>query len=184
MTHEHPEAMSKAELIERSRAERARFAEPLGDLGRDQMLQPNLQGKWSVKDIIAHVVDWEERMVRWLGETLRGETPVMPAPGLTWADIDQLNERTYLTHKDDPLDEVLSRFEEFEPTAISAIEAVPEQDLLASSRYPWMGDGPLWHLVAANTFWHYPAHAKVIQAAFSHPCECSDGETHQTDSRW
>jgi hypothetical protein len=27
-----------------------------------------------------------------------------------------------------------------------------------------MEDDPLWHLVGANTFWHYPPHAKVIRA--------------------
>jgi len=171
VTHQRPEDISKAELIERSRAERAQLAALLDQLSTDQMLQAEVQGKWSVKDIVAHVVAWEERMVSWLGEALRGETPVMPAPGLTWDDLDRLNERTFLERKDDPLDEVLAHFAESESHAIAAIEAVPERDLLTSSRYPSMGDDPLWHLVAANTFWHYPAHAKVIRAAFPHPCE-------------
>lgn len=171
MTREPPEEMSKAALIERSSAERARFAALLAGLSRDQMLRPDVQGKWSVKDIVAHVIDWEERMVRWLGEALRGETPVMPAPGLTWADLDELNKRTFPEHRNDPLDEVLAHFERFEGGSVAAIEAVPEQDLLVPGRYPWMGDDPLWHLVAANTFWHHPAHAKVIQATFPHPCE-------------
>jgi hypothetical protein len=35
-------------------------------------------------------------MVQWVGETLRGEVPETPAPGMTWDDLDRLNEQTYL----------------------------------------------------------------------------------------
>jgi hypothetical protein len=163
MSDQTPEKMTKAELIERTQVERKRFQELLGQLSEEQMLQPNVQGAWSVKDIVAHVIDWEERMIRWLGEGMRGETPVMPAPGLTWQDLDKLNEQTYQAHKDDPLAQVLADFERLEASVLEAIQAVPEEDLLASDRYPWTEGDPMWHLVAANTFWHYPGHAKKIQ---------------------
>lgn len=166
MSENEREEMTKAVLIERSVAERRCFRDLLGVLSEQQMLEPNVQGVWSVKDVVAHVIDWEERMIRWLGEGMRGETPEMPAPGMEWGEIDRLNEQIYQAHKDEPLVQVLASFERLEPAVLEAIQAVPEEDLLSSDRYPWTGGEPLWYLVAANTFWHYPGHGKVIRETF------------------
>ena len=45
-----------------------------------------------------------------VGETLRGDVPEMLSPGMTWDDLDQMNEQTYLENRDKPLAEVLSEF--------------------------------------------------------------------------
>ena len=155
--------LSKKKLVEAASAERVRFRQLIGQLSEAQMAQPDVQGAWSVKDIVAHVTAWEERMVRWLGQAVRGETPVMPAPGMTWEDLDRLNEQTYLASRDLPLAQVLDVFDRMRAEVIGSVEAVPEEDLLAPGRFEWMGGEALWHLVAANTYWHYPAHGSKIQ---------------------
>jgi AraC family transcriptional regulator len=154
--------LTQAGLIEFVRQERERFGQLVTGLSEAQMLEPNVQGAWSVKDIVAHVVAWEALMVRWLEETARGERPELPA--FDRASIDALNERIYAEHRGEPPAQVLAAFEGFEAPVIAAIQAVPEEDLLAPCRLGWMEDDPLWHLVGANTFWHYPPHAKVIRA--------------------
>ena len=160
------EEMDKKKLVELTRSSRSAFSALLGQLTEEQMLQRNVQGVWSVKDILAHVVDWEQRMTRWLGEAVRGETPAMPAPGLTWDDLDRLHQETYLAHRDEPLGQVLAEFEQLEASVLEAIQAVPESDLSTTDRFPWTDGEPPWHLVGANTFWHYPSHGKKIRAAF------------------
>jgi hypothetical protein len=156
-------ALSKEKLVEAAKAERARFRQLIGQLSEAQMTQPDVQGAWSVKDIVAHVTAWEERMVRWLGQAVRGETPVMPAPGMTWEDLDRLNEQTYLASRDWPLAQVLDEFDRLDAIVIASVQAVPEEDLLTPRRFDWMGGEALWHLVAANTYWHYPAHGDKIR---------------------
>lgn len=153
------EQMTKARLLEEIRMERERLEAVLAGMDEEQMLLPGVNGRWSVKDILAHIVVWEERMIRWLGET-----PQMLPPGMTWDDIDQMNEQTYLEHRDWPLAEVLSAFRASYPQAVRAVEAVPEADLIEAGRFAWFGSDPLWHLVAANTSWHYAQHAKAIRA--------------------
>ncbi|KUI23506.1 DinB family protein [Mycobacterium sp. GA-1285] len=49
-----------ADLKDLTRAERADLAEFLGELTPDEWYRPSLCTKWTVKDIVAHVVSYEE----------------------------------------------------------------------------------------------------------------------------
>jgi hypothetical protein len=67
---------------------------------------PDAQGNWSVKDILAHFVSWDRRGCKWIISASRGRMPQMPEPGLTWSDIDFLNEQTVQTSADKSIQEV------------------------------------------------------------------------------
>jgi predicted transcriptional regulator YdeE len=164
--------MDKAGLIEFVRQSRERFHRMVEPLSDAQMTAPGVQGAWSVKDIVAHVVAWEELMVRWLENVARGETPDMPA--FDQASIDRLNEQMYLAHRDEPLAQVMAAFDDGRAPVFESIEAVPEENLLAPCRLGWMKDDPLWHLVGANTFWHYPPHMARITAWLKRTKEASE----------
>jgi hypothetical protein len=153
------EEMTKAKLIDLAQAERQRFMELIQPLSQGQMLQPGVQGVWSVKDIAAHLVAWEERMVLWLNQAARGETP---AP-FDLSTIDQMNEQTYQERKDWPLAHVMADLQRVSVRSAECIRAVSDEDLLTPKRLAWLGQEPLWWLVAANTFWHYPSHAKAVR---------------------
>ena len=158
------EEMTKPKLLANIRAQRERFEAMLAEVDEALMTQPGVVGEWSVKDILAHIAVWEGRMVGWLEQILRGEVPEALAPGQTWDNLDQLNEQTYLENRDRPLEEVLAEFEASFRRAWDGVEAVPEDALLDPDRYPWREGEPVWHIVAANTFWHYPEHGASIRA--------------------
>jgi hypothetical protein len=101
-------------------------------------------------------------MADWLEAVARGETPELP--GEDKAALDRLNEQTYLAHRDESLSGVMAAFEASWSRSLAAIEAVPEVKLLTPCRLGWMDDDPLWHMVGANTFWHYPPHMAKIEA--------------------
>ncbi|MBN1935425.1 MAG: ClbS/DfsB family four-helix bundle protein [Anaerolineae bacterium] len=151
------EEMNKAKLLELAQTERQRFTTLIGTLSQAQMLQPVVQGLWSVKDIVAHLTAWEERMVRWLNQMRRGETAFGD-----WKEIDVLNAEAFEERKDWPLERVLADSERSFSQAIELVQSVPEAEWLAEVQFPW-GRGPLWHLAAANTFWHYPEHTWAIR---------------------
>ncbi len=159
-----PEQMTKEHLIELTHLERRLLERALADVPDDQMAEPGAEGPWSVQDILAHIAVWEGRMVRWLEETLRGEVPEQLPPGMTWDDLDQMNEQTYRQHKDKPLAEVLSEFHRSYAQALKAVEAVPEAELLEPDRFAWRKGHPLWEMVAANMHRHYEEHRKGIRA--------------------
>ena len=157
------EEMNKTKLIEAITNGRRKFEETLSQLDADQMTIPGLESGWSVKDVLIHIQVWEARMVRWLGDTQRGEIPQMLPPGMTWDDLDQMNEETYLENRDKPLAEVLAEFHQSFPQALDMVKGVSEEDLIDPNRFEWREGKPLWFIVAANTFWHYEEHEKAIK---------------------
>jgi hypothetical protein len=45
------------------------------------MVQADKLGQWSVKDTLAHLYEWKQMFFTWYESGLRGENPVLPAPG-------------------------------------------------------------------------------------------------------
>lgn len=119
--------LPKAELLQEIGVERRRLDALLDQLTRRQMTQrgATLAG-WSVKDILGHVVGWQQMNLDWYAAGLRGETPEMPAPGLTWRDIRQLNERIYRQHQRRSLQAVLADYHALHRKMLELIEQVPD----------------------------------------------------------
>jgi hypothetical protein len=161
---ERVEQISKPELLKRIYSQRKCLEDSLALLSNEQLVQPGVEGEWSVKDILAHMTAWEKRMIRWVGETLRGQVPEMPAKGMTWDDLDQLNERTYLENRDRPLAEVLADFHHSYQEVLAVVEAIPEEDMVDPNRFEWRAGTPLWKMLAANTWWHYRMHDETIRS--------------------
>ncbi|MFH2039921.1 MAG: ClbS/DfsB family four-helix bundle protein, partial [Chloroflexota bacterium] len=84
-------------------------------------------------------------------------------PGMTWDDLDKLNEQTYLANKDRLLDEVLTASAESYSRVLDAIQNLSDEDLFDGSRFAWREGDPLWHMVAANTWWHYREHRQQVE---------------------
>jgi pimeloyl-ACP methyl ester carboxylesterase len=158
------EQMTKPEILGRIHSERETLTEALKRGSAQQMTEPGVENQWSIKDILAHISAWESRMVQWTEESLRGEVPQRPASGMTWDDLDRLNEQIYQLNKDKPLEEVWAEFQRSHQEALEAVEALTESDLTDPQRFAWREGDPLWHMIAANTWWHYQEHGEAIQA--------------------
>lgn len=163
---EQIEQLTKAELLDAIRAGRKQLEAALAQLNESQMTQPGVESNWSVKDVLAHIVAWEQRMVLWVGQALRGEVPAIPA---TWDEVHRLNEQSYWENRDRPLSEVLAEFQRSYPEALAVVEAAPEEDLMNPERFGWREGVPLARVVAANTWWHYAEHIESIQAWLGNP---------------
>ncbi len=156
------EQMTKGKIMAAIQSEWEALQTTLNQLSETQMLEPGVENGWTVKDILAHITDWEIRMVAWIEESLRGEVPQRPAPGMSWDDLDRLNQQTYLLHKDALLSEVSTDFHSSYQTALKTVESLTEQDLVDPQRFAWREGDPMWHMVAANTWWHYKEHNESI----------------------
>ena len=158
------EDMTKTELLEQIRNERDALETTLSLLSKEQMLQPGVEGTWSAKDVLIHIVVWEQRMVSWVTQAMSGEPVEMLPPGYTWDDLDRWNEDTYLKHKDDSLVDVLAQFSESYQEVLSTVGSVDEVALLDPERFSWREGRPLWLVVAANSSWHYRDHNTSIRS--------------------
>ena len=148
-------AKTKKELLESIRTTRADLVTKFSKLTPQQMVWPGSMDNWSVKDILAHLVDWEQRLIGWYQAGLEGEIPETPAPGYTWRALPELNRHGYERHKNDALEDVLEQFENSYLDILTLVEGMGEQEIFEPNYYPWTGNSALLTWIAANTSSHY-----------------------------
>lgn len=153
---------SKVELLKAIRTERQALEAAVNSLGEGQMVEPVFDGGWSVKDTLAHISAWEQLMIGWVEQSLRGEAPQRPITGDDW--VDELNARLYAENEKKPLAEVREEFADSYRQAVALVEGLKEEDLFDPERFAWRDGSPLWQMVAANTNWHYEEHREAIAA--------------------
>ena len=140
---------SKAQILKRLETERRRLEQNISGLSREEMLQPGVVGSWSVKDVLAHLADWQARMPAWLSAAQCGEEVETPAPGLTWKQLDILNQRIYEAHRDQSLEEILEYFHRTHDRFMKMVEVLPEEDMLARGHYAFVGKGSVYNWLGA-----------------------------------
>jgi hypothetical protein len=143
--------IGKALAIEKLQTERRRLEQNLAQLSENDMLQTGVVGEWSVKDVLAHLADWEQRFLDWYAADQRGEVPHPPAPGLTWKrqDLDTLNRQIFEKHHDRPLPEILAEFRDTHERLMATVQAIPEKDIVAETRFVWIGKSAMYHWLTA-----------------------------------
>ncbi len=149
----HPQ--SKDELIEATVGERDILEQKINKLTQEELVYPGSMGEWSVKDILQHLVDWEQRWISWYERGKRAEKVVTPEEGYNWRQMGELNEKYRRKHKDRSLDQVMADFHASYQQIMSMIEKIPEEEMLALNVYPWTGKLPLIAWIAGNTCEHY-----------------------------
>ncbi len=155
--------MDKAKLLSDIREERARLERVLERIDGTAMVEPGAVGQWSAKDVLAHIAYWERTYRGWIEAASCGETVEMPAPGLTWEDVDLFNDRAYQASRDRSLADVRAEFAASYPLILGSIEATDEAVLLDPERNPLGARAPLWEFAAANTSDHYREHRESIE---------------------
>jgi hypothetical protein len=146
---------SKAELIELTHAAHMKLEQKIQGLTEAEMVYPGSMEEWSVKDILQHLVDWEQRWISWYDAGKRGETVVTPEPGYNWRQMGQLNEKYRLKFKNRPLEDVILDFHTSYQQILDVIKEIPESEMLVLGVYPWTGKLPLIGWIAGNTCEHY-----------------------------
>lgn len=144
-------AQQRADLLRRSREEHARLEAILATLTDEQMLEPGVtEDDWSVKDHLAHLTWWEQRVVRVLA---RGEPDPLDSMPVDIQDTDAINAHVYAHNRDRPLAEVRSAFDASYQEMLNLIETVPD-DLPAQQ----------WGWIEGNAAGHYEEHRVMFEA--------------------
>ncbi len=146
---------NKALILERIATERRRLEANLARVPPEMWALPGVVGAWSIKDILAHLFAWEQLLLGWHAAGLRGEKPVLPAPGLTWSEIDTLNATIYRQYRDRPLPEIQAESNRSYREILAFVESLPEADLFAPGLYEWLERANLAGYILANSANHY-----------------------------
>jgi hypothetical protein len=153
---------SKSELLELTYSDHEKLVQKICDMTPSELVFPGSMGEWSVKDILQHLVDWEQRWIGWYKSGKRGETVITPEPGYNWRQMGLLNEYYRLMRKNRPLDAVMADFSASFEQILKVIEKIPEEEMLMTGVYPWTRELPLIAWIAGNTCDHYQWAVQMI----------------------
>lgn len=157
-----PKPTTKAQLLSEAEQERDKLLDLIRPLTADQKTQP-IAGEWSVKDILAHLIAWNQMMFDWIEAGKRGETPAVPAKGFNWGQLPALNQHIYEQHRESPLAEIEAEFVAVDRQARALIESYDEADIFKPALYPWMNKNALVAYFHANLGGHYTWAIKEIK---------------------
>ncbi len=149
--------MDKEEIISRVKTERIRWSDIVAQMDDDMMLKSGVEGHWSVKDILAHVV-WYEREI----------VGVLKARALVGSDLwalplDERNAAVYEETKSMTLEEVRAESARVFPQLLEQLEALPEDAFGDASCFPGMpAEWEPWLVIAGSTFNHYLDHTQSL----------------------
>ena len=121
-------------------------------LSEAQLAQPGVTGDWSVIDILAHVMAWENEALLHLPHILEGKRP--PKYSDLYGGIDAFNDLKVRESRALPPAEVLARVEETHRRLIDYLLTAPEAQLATETRFR--------RRIRLDTYSHYPIHTKAI----------------------
>jgi uncharacterized damage-inducible protein DinB len=121
-------------------------------LSDDQLTTPGVMGNWSIKDILAHVTDWEEEALHHLPTVMAGQRPPRYA---STGGIDAFNARKSEENRQRSLTEVLQRHADIHQQLIDFVSSVPEEFIRTDTRFR--------HRLRLDTYGHYPLHTAAIE---------------------
>ncbi|HEY4383695.1 MAG TPA: DinB family protein [Ktedonobacteraceae bacterium] len=141
----------KSSLLNLIQSEHAQLEALLTTLSEEQLLQPEVSGSWSVKDVLAHLTWWEQAMI---SEILHGVELDPGLDGEPWS-TERANTLMIEAKRATPLPEILAAFRDSCQQILHMVEGLAEIDLVRDELYT--------HL-ANNTGNHYAEHRRWIEA--------------------
>jgi len=139
----------------------------LASLTEEQITAPQLPDNWSIKDVIAHLRAWQQRSIARLEAALLSRAPEYPAWPAQFDPEEEgqphdLNAWLYATYRDQPWSSVHRDWRAGFLRFLELGAAIPETDLLAEGRYPWL-DGYALFAVLQGSYEHHREHAEYLE---------------------
>ncbi len=142
--------MKRDEAIQELRAARKELLETLADFTEEDYLRPNAIGKWSAKDLLAHIAAWDEELVRVL------QTFPMPGESVyTYLISDRnnfatWNEEQVALRRNQTLSQTVAEFEGARRDLIQVIEGLTDAVLNRSRMTSWNEHATGFDLIMAQ----------------------------------
>ena len=136
---------------------RAAWEALLAQIDEEQMLKPGAAGKWSVKDVIAHIASGESEIVPVL------RTHVLA--GSVWnRSDDERNEIEYQWHKDRPLHDIVNEERQAYTALLEVVQQLSDEDLNDPHGFKTMpAEWRPWQLIVGDSFEHYEDHMPSLR---------------------
>jgi tetratricopeptide (TPR) repeat protein len=137
------------DLLQRAHEEERKFFASLSD---DECSAIGTPECWSVKDVVAHLAEWKERMGQRLVAARQNEIPP------TYDDVDEANAEIFEQYRHQSWDDVLKALERAHSELVEQTQAMLESDLVDAERFPWQDGRPLWRSIVGSGYSHSVQH--------------------------
>lgn len=154
---------SKQALLAVIQRERSKLEGLLVTIAESEMEIPGACEQWSIKDILSHLVDWEQRCLNWYRAGLKGDVPKTPDEEFNWRQLPGLNQAIYEKYKNRSLEDTRKAFAESFGEMLSAVKAMTEEEIFSPGHYAWTKKSTLLSFIYANTANHYRWARKLIK---------------------
>lgn len=154
--------MVKEDVVRALETKREDLMDSLGGLTPEQMEISNAIGKWSIKDILSHLLMWESQTVQLLYQAQQGMKPT--TLHFKQFNCDDQNEIWYQQTKDRPLERVWEDFIHIRVQTIQRVKEYSSEELDNPNLYPWLKGQALSQLVLDYTVEHDREHEGAIRA--------------------
>jgi uncharacterized protein (TIGR03083 family) len=149
--------MDKATLLKTLIETRAALEALLAQIDEEQMQKPGAAGKWSVKDVIAHIASGESAIVPVL------RTHVLAGSVWNLSD-DERNEIEYQQNKDRPLNDIVNEERQAYTALLEVVQQLRDEDLNDPHCFKNMPqEWRPWQLIAGDSFKHYEDHMPSLR---------------------
>ena len=152
--------MTKDEVLETLKDSHTRFLEAVEGLSLEELETPGVIGEWSVKDVIAHVSNWEAELIKLLWQANQGQKPT--TVHFSNRSFDEINQKWRESYEDREVERVLADFEAVYKQLIRRVNSFSDKDLTNPKRFSWLRDQPLWKWIAESSFEHEEEHISQI----------------------
>ena len=149
-----PRSTTKAGILSESSKEHDALEQLLATLTPEHMVHPGIVGEWSVKDVLAHLTEWQQMVLGWYHAGQAGDSPSLPAPGFKWRELPALNQVIYEKYRNRSLADVLDAFGASYRQITAWAESLSEEDLFTPGRYAWAKSNALASYVISCTSSH------------------------------
>jgi uncharacterized damage-inducible protein DinB len=122
----------KSQLMEELRQARQSLLGSVRHLSEGEAAASNSLGAWSVKDVLAHMVFWDEEFLRGMNSLLRGDRP-----GFLDEDWDRLNQREVEKRRGQSLNELLLELERTGNEVLQFVGGLDETEISSSRGEKW-----------------------------------------------
>lgn len=118
--------MKKSELLRWLQEQYQKWEALLDEIDPARMDEPGVNGSWSMKDIVAHLMGWNRWLVIRLQAAQRGESePPPPWPAHLQAE-DDINAWIHESNRERPLREVLEDTQQVHQQLVTVLEELPD----------------------------------------------------------
>lgn len=150
-----PKPTTREEILKETYLEREKLEALLQTIPADVFESKKVTGEWTAKDVISHLIAWEQMVILWVKSGYEGKTIPVPAEGFKWSELPALNDKIYREHKDDPADEVLARFGQSYREILELLSSISEEDLFTPGLHKWQNKNMLSAYFKSSMSSHY-----------------------------